>query len=1728
LRWKTTVADTNHSAIVTVADGNGGSTEQEVEINVVGDTVAPKVRLIAGFNFINQGESVTFQARATDNIGVAGLQLLINDNPVVIDGNGLFTVENAVAGTLEGRAIATDAAGNTSEATFDVDVINENDTSAPTINFELEALPEDGFITAPTRIRATINDTEGLKNYRLLAAQIDGEEFKELWSQDNPANIDNQFLDEVDSKFKFDPSLLQNDSYILRLEATDNNNNTSFVDQVVDVAGELKLGNFRLSFTDVAVPVTGIPITLIRTYDTLTTGAKDDFGYGWRMEFRDTDLKTSILRDEFDKERENYGYYKGFKRGTKVYVTLPGGKREAFSFEPVLDPLTKDIPYSPESLLFYNPKFVAESGSTSTLTVKNAKIFRSTEAGGIFFNPVAKAYNPADPYYGGVYELTTKDGIVYEIDANTGDLLTATDLNGNTLTYTDEGIFSSSGQKITFERDAQGRIKSVKDPMNELIKYEYDDNGDLISVTDQEEYKTTFNYNVERPHYLEEIIDPLDRTVSRTEYDDSGRLKQVIGGSNEPITIDYDPENSLQTTYDALGNPTISEYDDRGNVIRIIDALGNETKMEYDSDSNVEKVTDANGLVTKYDYDDNRNVISRTEQNCGCPTETPGTSYYDYDRYGNLTSLVTPTGASMEMVYDGYGNMLSMKDGKGNLIQSFTYYDNGLVQSETDSTGTTTYEYNRLGYLIKSTDQDGEVTTMDYYADGNLKTMVEDNGTPDDTSDDETSTFTYDKLGREKRADYGDGIYVDYGYEGSGGDWTTLEAPTIGKIERKFTDDGKLAGWVTADGGTPSFYYDEAGRLFQETDASGNVTTEYGYDAAGRLTTTKDVRTGATSTKKYDAGGRVTEEIDPVGMFTKYFYNTNDGKLQQTQIGKYQLDADEKVILDTDNNPVVDTNVEIRTWNYEYNGTNTTVIDPIGRRTTSVADDYYLPTETIYQLRNGEIYSEKAEYLYDNNLQEAKDYPTKVIDIGNNERVFEYDDFGRLKTATDLADNIYTYSYGDDGLELITSPEGITRKYGYDEDGNLTSTTYEDNTITEMTYRETDNRLGTVELHSGETITYDYNDAGQITNQTSSTSGTVSFTYTQEGAVETMTDSTGTTTYRYDDSNRLEGIDYPDGNSISYEYDFVGRIKKVKEKTSPTSPGYVTEYDYDAFGNLSWIKDPNGGISTMKYDVVNRLKERELANGVKTTYEYDDLDRIKSIVHTNESGEVLASVAYERIGIGEPSKITREDGSYVELEYDSALRVEKESRYGADSTLIEEITYSYDADGRREVESSTVTGDSNYTYDGYQLDTIQNAGATENYDYDDNGRLTLIERDGETVDLEHDTYDRLTEVENQTTGETTQYIYGGGNSPFMRLDADGNAVYYLTDAMGTVIGLADGSGESAGTFIYDAFGEVLNGSGVAGDTGGDFRFQGQWLEEDSGLYHFRARDYDAETGLFLSRDAVDVVEMEPESFNPYQFVYNNPYVYSDPTGEITISELTSAQQVQKILQGIKTEISQRARQFLIDKAKGVAGDIATSVLKQLLPADEVFLGVDILTAYNEKVQAGRKFEEILEDKVCDVILGSYQRYTRSLWLEPRVGLNGKPLSDGFNCGENRPDEDFFKSINVLDARPDFIIKNGGPRSTDHARSRRFPKSYLVGDIKLTGKALARGIGQKQWKSIMEYARYQNNHQYTPVTLFMTFMAPKEGERKKVEREAWKKGVSTAIISIVPFVGKGQR
>ncbi|MCC5619596.1 putative Ig domain-containing protein [Nostoc sp. CHAB 5836] len=158
LRWTPTTSNVgSHTVVLTVNDGNGSTGQQQYNLSVAGDTEAPKVRLIANYDLVNLGESVTFQARATDNTKVAGLQLLIDGTAVVLDANGMATFKPTQAGTITAKAIATDTAGNPGEATFSVAVIDSSDVSAPDVSLNLGAYAG-GLITAPVDILGSISD----------------------------------------------------------------------------------------------------------------------------------------------------------------------------------------------------------------------------------------------------------------------------------------------------------------------------------------------------------------------------------------------------------------------------------------------------------------------------------------------------------------------------------------------------------------------------------------------------------------------------------------------------------------------------------------------------------------------------------------------------------------------------------------------------------------------------------------------------------------------------------------------------------------------------------------------------------------------------------------------------------------------------------------------------------------------------------------------------------------------------------------------------------------------------------------------------------------------------------------------------------------------------------------------------------------------------------------------------------------------------------------------------------------------------------------------------------------------------------------------------------------------------------------------------------------------------------------------------------------------------------
>ncbi|MEO8271565.1 MAG: putative Ig domain-containing protein, partial [Aureliella sp.] len=557
LRWSTTATDLgDYSIQIRVSDPRGGISTQSIALQVIVDDVAPKVTVLptpGGWPW--QGPIVVFVS-AVDNVGISQLELKVNDRVVALDANHVARLyaDDWGFGTLNMVATARDVAGNVgfgSGVSFyrNPDIDYEANPAVPTAIVTSPAVDES--VVGMVRIEGTAAGPD-FKEYRLLYARADKLDFVEFAHATT----------EVQAGLlgTWDTTLLDNDAYIIRLEVTDLIGSTNVVDVSVGLSGALKLGNFHLSFEDMTIPVAGIPITVVRTYDTLRADRQGDFGYGWQLEYRDTDLRTSLPKSG----QEDIGIYTPFKQGTKVYLTLPGGERQGFTFTPEYRVLPGFGQGNNLTIAF--PRFTADRGVSSTLTAGSGSLLVNEFgemyiAGGI-------PWNPASADIGGGYTLTTRDGTQFKIDGDTGLLNSLRDQNGNSLTFSDSGISSPVGQSVRFERDAQGRIVSILDPADQSIGFTYDSAGNLVAVIDRRGNTTRFTYLTDPNHYLHEVIDPLGRMGVRSEYDADGRLSKSYDFKGKAIEFVLDPGSLVQTVYDESGNPEL------GTVLRVLQALG--------------------------------------------------------------------------------------------------------------------------------------------------------------------------------------------------------------------------------------------------------------------------------------------------------------------------------------------------------------------------------------------------------------------------------------------------------------------------------------------------------------------------------------------------------------------------------------------------------------------------------------------------------------------------------------------------------------------------------------------------------------------------------------------------------------------------------------------------------------------------------------------------------------------------------------------------------------------------------------------------------------------------------------------------------------------------------------------------------------------------------------------------------------------------------------------------
>ena len=1447
---------------LTVSESGAGTGEKTVTVT-----------LIINNDRLNDGEhneakvgdevSVFVEIKNLSDDEIESLVVTVNGKEIILDADKKAVYIPEKAGEYLFNAVLTAKDGNVSDLKYML-YVTENGSGEDTDEPDESELFVD--ITSPEDVKEITAPTD-------IIGSAKGSGLVKYTLEYAPAGTDEfsairEGTEAVDGGVlgQLDPTMLRNGYYDIRLTGYMGKAHKSDI-VTVYVTGQMKIGNFSIAFQDMDVNVPGLALTVVRGYDSRDKAKSGDFGYGWNLSMTSADISESGKPSENWSQTQGGGMVTTFRftenKAHEVSIDWGSGKTEKFRM--ALSPNSSLTPITAGITVSYK----AQRGTKSTLEPIN-----KTSAA-LIYNDDTLMYADGTPYAPAGYKLTKQDGTVYYFDAD-GNVTKIIDTNGSTIEMTYDGVIHSDGKSINYNRDNKGRITSIVSPTGKTVEYTYDNNGDLTAVKDVSGYVTRFEYDA---HYITNIIDPRGVSVSRNIYDDSGRLIKTIDSDGNEIVYDHDIDGRQEVITDRNGNVTLYVYDDNGNVLSQTDPNGNTVNNSYDSNGNLDKTVDALGNVTDYGYSESGDLLTLTD----AEGHTVNNSY---NSKGQLTSINAMGINTITVAYDDKGNTTSTTDALGNDID-YSYDSKGQLTSVTDEIGSymnMTYDSN--GNVISATNGAGTTTQFTYDTDGNCtsKTLTY---TSEEGVKSVTENYFYDAAGNLIKI-------ID-----SEGNVTATEYNSMGKVSSATDEKGRKT----------SYDYDDFGNLVKITYPD-NTTEAFIYDREGNNLSATD-RMGRTVTMKYDKVGNLVSKTYPNGAGVSYVYDANYNLVSETSASG-----------------------GVTYYEYDKIGRNTAIIDALGNRTTF----YYNARSQLESMTDpmGRTYT----YSYDDNGNRIKTtYPdgTSVSSV--------YDARGRVTRQSDQHGyNTYYVYDGADRLIRVTNAQGISTSYTYDEVGNMTSVTDGNGNVTTYAYDDfgrvvkTTNALGnsayttydksgnvlTSTDYAGNVTSYTYDSLDRLSSKTNN-DGTVSFAYTADGKISTVTDNSGVTSFTYDNMDGLTRVDYPDGNYVSYSYDNACRLTKV------TTPFGSTSYEYDLLDRLTRVVDRNGYATVYEYDANGNRTAVHYANGFTTTYEYDLLNRLICEKTVDNRDNVVVQYIYTLGAAGERKSVTELDRT-VEYSYDSLYRLTSETITEGEKVTV--YTYAYDNVSNRilKTENGAAT---EYVYNALnQLVSDSDSGTT--YEYDLNGNLirvigsaqsTLYEynsenklvkatvQNGVLVTEESYTYDyegnRTSKTTHRSDGVTEYVKYLNDNSSLTNVlaeidsegsvqayytigadlisqERDGNVSVYLYDGHGSVVGLANESGIVTDTYCHDAFGNLLKSKG---STKNCYRYCGEQFDETTGLYYLRARYMDTSTGRFISQDSYAGSISDPVSLHKYLYANSNPVTYSDPSGYMSMAGL---------------------------------------------------------------------------------------------------------------------------------------------------------------------------------------------------------------------------------------------
>lgn len=736
------------------------------------------------------------------------------------------------------------------------------------------------------------------------------------------------------------------------------------------------------------------------------------------------------------------------------------------------------------------------------------------------------------------------------------------------------------------------------------IDRQYDQGGNIISETKN---GLTTKYTYDQSRNLEtsriEAFGTTDSKITLTEWSENLPVKTKIteGSAN--------PDGSLKQAL----RITSYTYDEKGNALSktIIDPQTQESRTwSYTYNANAQKLSETNpqGQTSKWAYDNKGNLVQSID------AQGLTTTYSDYNANNKPQTITSPTGQVTKLTYDdagrvltqtitiGYPTLKELSQAKSGWID----FQNSVrkafkkpllpnpvkfnITKQPTQTATTTYQYDGVGQLIKTTLPDGQVISYQYDDAHRMIGMTDSlgnrisytlNGAGDiieTQKHDPQGTLanshkqSYDTLGRLTIDTGNNGQNQSYGYDNQDNLTQTQDAlaRTTGSqydsLKRKIQD-------IDANGQPVNYTYNALDQLLTVTD-SNKVTTSYSYNAFGDVLTTESPDTGK-ATNQYNGKGQVVSQTDGAGRTQNYSYD-DKGRLTQRAEGSGKVLAsysyDDKGRI----NRLTDTS---GTTTYQYNSNNQ-LIEKVQTTEKTVLTTRYHYTQggQLDEIRypSGQL----AVYQYDKGILKGvqlKTIDNQTVQVIDN---ISYSPNGIKGYNWSQTKQAVSYQYDLDGRLTQINDPAIQRSYQYDVGNRITNLTDSKAGINGLFQHDRLDRLTNQSLTQGQTtaqLGYSYdNNAnrtqktvnGIATNTTPVKAGTnqyQAFSYDASGKVT----NDGTRSYSYNSEGRIDRIQ---NGSVGV----VNVYNALGQRVQKNSGNSKTYFVYDEQGKPLGEYDANG------------------------------------------------------------------------------------------------------------------------------------------------------------------------------------------------------------------------------------------------------------------------------------------------------------------------------------------------------------------------------------------------------------------------------------------------------------------------------------------------------------------------------------------------------------------------